>query len=62
MSQYTAGSLGDVAQMFEKFASTADDMAKHASTKRSQQFELGRASAWRDAAQMLRKTVIEPKP
>jgi len=61
MSQYEAGSLEDIAEMFERFAKTADAQAKHAPTQRAKQFEFGRKSAWLEAAQMLRKTTILPE-
>jgi hypothetical protein len=60
MSTYQAGSLADIAEMFERFASTAAATAEHARTQREKSYETGRAGAWRDAARMLRKTTIAP--
>ena len=58
MAQYEAGSIEDIAEMFERFAASAMSQAKHATTQKAAQFEMGRASAWTDAAQMLRKTKL----
>ena len=58
MAQYEAGTLQDIAEMFERFAASAKSQATHATTQKAAQFELGRASAWTDAAQMLRKTKL----
>jgi hypothetical protein len=58
MSQYEAKSLADIAEMFERFASTARTQGEKSRTLKGRQFEYGRATAWDDAAQMLRKTTL----
>lgn len=58
MAQYEAGSLADIAEMFERFAASAKEQGEHAKTQKHARFEFGRASAWADAANMLRKTAL----
>lgn len=62
MSLYLAGSLEDIAKMFDTHADSAMKQASSATSIRAKQFELGRASAWKDAANMVRKTTLAPPP
>lgn len=59
METYTATSLEDIAEMFERLATMEDDGAKVAGSIKEMRQHKGAAYAYRDAAKILRRTRIK---
>jgi len=57
-TRYTATSLADLAQHFEERAAEMRGHAERAALKRARFRYLGEASAWEDAARIVRNTVL----
>lgn len=60
MATYRAGSLADIAQMFEKLADDAARSADRATTKKMRDLNNRESSTWSRAANVLRETTLEP--
>lgn len=58
MTLYTAATLSGIAELFEKFAVSAAEQALRHSTQKGKAFEHGRASAWDEAARVIRQTTL----
>nr|BDD44237.1 hypothetical protein 65 [Balneolaceae bacterium] len=58
MTEYTASSLTDIAEAFETFASDQIASKRFQTSKKAQAECEIRASVWRDAADMVRKTTL----